>query len=189
MLKFHIPEPSVTSAVVYEVFVPVSNDSHAVLPPPPTKSLITKSSKFTRAVVPSVFRISKRIVPVILTVKEAEDNVVEDVVIVEPVCVHVLPLLIEYHNCHVEFASVPYFAWFTVTTPAPSVRSNFIVTLPLLRVRILFVPFFGSLADVPTNASSKLHTPEPNVTSAIAYAVFVPASKSSETVIFFSEAF
>lgn len=127
-------------------------------------------------------------VPPTFTVKEAVDNVVEDVVIVEPVCVHDEPLFVEYHNCHVEFASEPYLACFTVTTPAPSVLLNFIVTLPLFRVRTLFVPFFGSLADVPTKASFKFHTPEENVTSPAVYDVFVPSSNVSEIVILLNEA-
>jgi hypothetical protein len=65
---------------------------------------------------------------------------------------------------------------------------NFIVTLPLFRVRTLFVPFFGSLADVPTKASFKFHTPEENVTSPAVYDVFVPSSNVSEIVILLNEA-
>src|ERR1035441_9862860 len=94
--------------------------------------------------VPSVLIISNLIVPETFTVNDAVCNVVAEVVIVEPVCVHVDPLFIEYHNCHVVEASEPYMACLIVTVDAPLVRSNFIMIVPELRTRAEAVPFLTS---------------------------------------------
>ena len=99
---------------------------------------------------------------------EAVCNVVVEVVIVEPVCVQVDPLFVEYHNCHVLEASEPYLACLIVMVDAPLVRLNFIVILPEFRTRAEAVPFFISLVLVPIKASSIFQTPVPNVTSAAA---------------------
>jgi hypothetical protein len=101
-------------------------------------------------------------------VNVAVARVVVEVVIVEPVCVQVDPLFVEYHNCHVLEASEPYLACLIVTVDAPVVLSNFIVIVPELRTRAEAVPFLTSLVLVPIRASFMFQTPVPNVTSAAA---------------------
>jgi len=60
---------------------------------------------------PETFLISNRTLPERLTVKVAFVSVVDEVVTVEPTLLHVLPLLVDTHNSHVLFPSVPYLAW------------------------------------------------------------------------------
>jgi hypothetical protein len=102
------------------------------------------------------------------TVNDAVCSVVEEVVMVEPVCVHVDPLFVEYHNCQVVEASEPYMACLIVTVDAPLVTSNFIMIIPELRIRAEAVPFLTSLVLVPMRASLMFQTPVPRVTSAAA---------------------
>jgi hypothetical protein len=140
------------------------------------------SSMLVLFVVPSVFLISNLMVPPTFTVNVAVCSVVAEVVIVEPVWVHVDPLFTEYHNCHVVEASDPYLACLIVTVEAPFVTLNFIVILPELRTLAEAVPFLISLELVPIRASSIFQTPVPKVTSAAAYAVFDPVSKPSVAI-------
>jgi len=54
-----------------------------------------------------------------------------------------------------------------VTAPALA-RSKPMVTLPALRMRVAWAPFLTSPSIVPTNASSRFHVPDANVTFAAA---------------------
>ena len=57
------------------------------------------------------------------------------------------------------------------------------VRLPVLRIRALWLPFFLSVDKLPIRASLKLQEPDDKVTLAVAYAVLVPDSKFSESVV------
>src|ERR1035437_4267491 len=103
--------------------------------------------------------------PLIFTVNVAVWNTFVLVVLVESTCCQLDPSSMEYHNCHVDEASEPYLACCIVTTPAPEVKLNFIVILPL-RIRADLVPFLTSAGELPIKASLKFHTPVPRVTSA-----------------------
>src|SRR5690242_13884739 len=128
---------------------------------------------------PSSLRISNRIVPDRLTVNVAVEN---DPPVVErdvPTWVHVLPPFCDANSPQVPLASEPKLAWWIVTVPAPVVRSNSMVTRPLLRMRADFGPVLTSVLKVPISASLRFHVPEPSVTLAAAKAVLVPASNPS----------
>jgi hypothetical protein len=75
---------------------------------------------------------------------------------------------VEYHRPQVELPSVPYLACFTATALAPVGKSNPMVTLPLLRTRTLWAPFFGSLLLLPRRASLRVQVPVARVTAPVA---------------------
>jgi hypothetical protein len=99
------------------------------------KSLIAMSSMSIRLAPPLSLRISNRIVPARLTVNVAVENAPPVVDRVVPTWAHVLPPFWDSNRPQVLVASLPKLAWWSVTVPAPVVRSNFIVTVPLFRIR------------------------------------------------------
>ena len=128
-------------------------------PPPPPKSVIEMSSMLIRLLPPSSLRISKRTVPARLTVNVAVENELPVVDREVPTWVHVLPPFCDENSPQVPLASEPKLAWWSVTVPAPVVRSNRIVMRPLLRIRPDCVPVLTSVLKVPISASLRFHVP------------------------------
>src|SRR6478735_9676565 len=108
-----------------------------------------------RRPVPEVLRISNFTGPEILAVKVAVARVVVEEVTVAPTLVQVPPLA-EAQSSQVELPSVPYFACFTVTVPAPLAELKFMVNLPRSRIRTDCAPFLASPVRLPTRASSRV---------------------------------
>src|SRR5512133_2895162 len=106
--------------------------------------------------------------PATFTVKEAVARVVDEVVTVLPAWVQVEPLLVEYQRPQVELPSVPYLACLTETVLAPVAKLKVIVTLPLFRVRTLWMPTFGSAVVLPRRASFKVQVPVGRATVPVA---------------------
>src|SRR6266568_2699072 len=104
-------------------------------PPPPVLSPFTvKSSISIRLLPPLILRIWNRTLPVMPGVKEAVCRVVELVVTVDPTWENELPPFVLAHSCQVLLPSDPKTACWIVTELAP-LKSNCIVTVPVLRIR------------------------------------------------------
>ena len=121
-------------------------------------------SMFRRLVLPSVLRTCRRTGPGRFTVNEAVCKVALVVLTVLPTLAYEVPLLAEVHSSQVLPPLVPYTAWSTVTTPAPPLRSTFMLSMPLLRTRADWVPVLASAVVLPIKASSNVQLPEARVT-------------------------
>ena len=142
------------------------------------KLVIVIASQLILFVPPETFLNSNRTADELLTVNVAVVRLVELVVTVDPTCVHVEPLFVDFQSCHVLVPSVPYFACWIETVPALATL-KFMLTLPEFRTRAENEPTLRSLVVLPVKASSMNHEPVPSVTFAAAYAVLPPASKPS----------
>ena len=138
---------------------------------------IVKSSIFKRLPSELIFLISN-LAFVKSIKKETFFRVFPAVFCLEPVLCHVPPLLVEYHSSHSVSTSVPYTPWETMTSRTP-VTSKTILKAPESLILTAFVPFFASLALLPTKASTSVQFPLLNSSVLSAYVFFEPFSKSS----------